>query len=134
SISVPRMWSFGGQDLGGGIRPRPLPPIAPFGPGWGEPPVPFDPDAFEKWLQEQMKGIEELRKRMKQLEPDRDPNAPPPVPTVPQPQQAEKAGPEFGIKIDVVDETLRSQLGLAEGVGVQVEFVKEGSIAEKSGV
>lgn len=86
---------------------------------------PFEGDV-EKWMEEQRKHMEDLRKKFW----GRAQPAPiPPAPVPPAP-----AGPEFGVKVDPVEETLRDQLSLKEGEGVMVGEVKPGSVAEKAGL
>ncbi len=86
---------------------------------------PFEGD-LEKWMEEQRRYMDELRKRF------RGPAEPAPVPPVP-PAPA-PSGPEFGIRVEPVEETLRDQLSLKEGEGVMVAEVKPGSTAEKAGL
>ncbi len=80
--------------------------------------LPLDQD-LEKWLEEQRKMIDELRKRK--------------LPGQEQPAPAD-SGREFGVKIESVNETLAAQLELKEGEGVQVSEVKAGGVAEKAGL
>jgi serine protease Do len=75
-------------------------------------------------MEEQRRQMEDLRKRF------RRPAEPAPAPPVVPPP----AGPEFGVKVEPVDETLRDQLSLKEGEGVMVAEVKPGSTAEKAGL
>jgi hypothetical protein len=75
--------------------------------------TPFDKD-WRKWFDEQLKGLER-------------------PPEEPAPKAAPVPG-ELGIRVDVVSETLRAQLELKEGEGVQVDLVKEGSLAERAGL
>ncbi len=85
---------------------------------------PFDGDV-EKWMEEQRKYMEDLRRRFRgRAEPAPAPPAPAPAPS----------GPEFGIKVEPVEETLRDQLSLKEGEGVMVGEVKPGSVADKAGL
>jgi PDZ domain-containing protein len=87
---------------------------------------------WEKWFTDQRKMMEEFRKFFKAPGEDEAPVPERPAPKGNDPDR--NGGREFGIKIDAVGETLRDQLGLKEGEGVQVGEVKPGSIAEKSGV
>jgi len=90
---------------------------------------PFDGD-LEKFLEDQRRRYDDLRKEFQKRFPDPNPNAPAP-PAAPAPMPG---GREFGVKIDGVGETLRDQLSLREGEGVLVGEVKPGSVAEKSGL
>ena len=85
---------------------------------------PFDAD-IEKWMEEQRKYMEDLRRRFR----GPAPVPPPAVPPAPAP-----SGPEFGVKVEPVEETLRDQLSLKEGEGVMAGEVKPGSVAEKAGL
>jgi membrane-associated protease RseP (regulator of RpoE activity) len=87
---------------------------------------PFDADV-EKWMEEQRKYMEDLRRRF------RGPAAPVPPPPAAPPAPV-PSGPEFGVKVDPVEETLRDQLSLKAGEGVMVGEVKPGSLADKAGL
>lgn len=91
---------------------------------------PFDGD-LEKFLEDQRRRYDDLRKDFQKRFADPNPNAPAPPPA---PQAPAPGGREFGVKIDSVGETLRDQLSLGEGEGVLVGEVKPGSVAEKSGL
>ncbi len=88
---------------------------------------PFEDD-LQKWMDEQRKVFEELRRKFR-APGDSDPA--PPVPPAPVPAPA---GREMGIRIDTVGETLREQLSLKEGEGVVITEVKPGTPAEKAGL
>ncbi|HXX92707.1 MAG TPA: PDZ domain-containing protein [Planctomycetota bacterium] len=98
---------------------------------------PFDGD-LEKFLEEQRRRYDDMRKEFQRR--FSDPNAPAPAPGLPPAAPAPglpppaPGGREFGIKIDSVGETLRDQLSLREGEGVLVGEVKPQSLAERSGV
>ena len=86
---------------------------------------PFEGD-LEKWMEERRKYMDDLRKRF------RGRTEPAPVPPAPVPPAP--GGPEFGVKVEPVEETLRDQLSLKEGEGVMVGEVKPGSTADKAGL
>lgn len=92
---------------------------------------PFDGD-LEKWMEEQRRYMDELRKRFgRRADP---PPAPLPAPPPAVPPAPAPLVPEFGLKVEPVEDTLRDQLSLKEGEGVMVGEVKTGSTADKSGL
>lgn len=95
----------------------------------GEPPDPFDEEAWKKWIEDQLKVLEGLRDRRPMPRDGERPDTP-----TPPGRPAEPKAPEFGIVIGPVNETLRAQLDLPEGGGAQVNEVKAGSLAERSGI
>jgi hypothetical protein len=89
--------------------------------------IPFEDEDWGKWMEEQRKRFEELRKRFAPFRGGE------PAPEAPR-GEAPAPGREFGIRADSVSDTLRDQLSLKEGEGVVVGELKEGSLAEKSGL
>ena len=84
------------------------------------------PDDLNKMLEGQMKRFEEQMKRLDELRKG--------LPKFEEPAPRPADGREFGVKVTDVSETLRAQLDLKEGVGVQIDLVKPGSLAEKAGL
>jgi hypothetical protein len=72
-------------------------------------------DEWTRWIEKQREEMEELRKLF------RAPGAP----------ASER---EFGLRVEGVEETLRQQLGLKDGEGLQVAEVKPGSAADRAGL
>ena len=75
-------------------------------------------DEWTRWIERQREEMEELRKLFR--------NAPG-APLLPPDR-------ELGLRVEAVEETLRAQLGLDEGEGLQVAEVKAGSAAERAGL
>jgi len=92
---------------------------------------PFEGD-LDKWMEEQRRYMEDLRKRFRR--PAEPAPAPLPAPPPAAPPAPAPVVPEFGVKVEPVEDTLRDQLSLKEGEGVMVGEVKPGSAAEKSGL
>ncbi len=74
-------------------------------------------DEWTRWLERQREEMDELRRLFRN------------APLLPAPPDR-----EFGLRVEAVEETLRAQLGLNEGEGLQVTEVKAGSAAERAGL
>ncbi len=74
-------------------------------------------DEWTRWLERQREEMDELRKLFRN------------APALPAPPDR-----EFGVRVEALEETLRHQLGLNEGEGLQVTEVKPGSLADRAGL
>jgi S1-C subfamily serine protease len=95
-------------------------------------------EKLKQRLRKYFQELEEWRRGFRIPEPPEPPEEPfePgfPLPQVPKKKPSVKTKPLFGIKIKPVDETLREHLGLEKDEGVVVEWVKEGSVAQRVGI
>lgn len=83
-------------------------------------------DDLQKMLEEQRQRLEEMMKTLEELRRGFGQNEAPPKPA--------PDGKIFGIRVAEISPTLRSQLDLKEGEGLQVEVVTAGTMAEKAGL
>jgi hypothetical protein len=86
---------------------------------------PFGDEDVERFFEDPDDLFDELRQRLWPL--------PMPAP-LPHLEGGKPAGPELGIMVDGVDETLREHLGLKEKEGLAVIDIKPGSAAERAGL
>lgn len=123
-------------DLGRHLGSPPGIPQEEFERWWGAlkrmpaiPPSALDPvpdTDLGKRLEEELRQLDERLRILRGAGPGALPPDPPPQ-AAPVP-----GGPELGIKVQDVGETLREQLGLGANEGVLVVEVKPGSLAEKA--